>query len=86
MRTPPINGQRPGSEPESEREPERVPDPLLSPKNLAAQEKITKGWLDKARCRGDGPPFYRIGGRIYYRRSEYLAWLEQHRHTSTSTY
>ncbi len=68
--------------------PESVPasDPLLSPKELATRENITKGWLDKARCRGDGPPFYRIGGRIYYRRSEYHAWLDGHRHTSTSTY
>lgn len=62
------------------------PDPLLPPRELALQENITKGWLDKARCRGDGPPFYRIGGRIYYRRSEYLAWLDERRHTSTSSY
>lgn len=61
-------------------------DPLLSPRELATQENITKGWLDKARCRGDGPPFFRVGGRIYYRRSEYHAWLDGHRHTSTSTY
>lgn len=61
-------------------------DPLLSPKELALRENITKGWLDKARCRGDGPPFYRIGGRIYYRRSEYHYWLDGHRHTSTSAY
>lgn len=62
------------------------PDPLLSPRELATQENITKGWLDKARCRGDGPPFYRIGGRVFYRQSEYRAWLHGHRHTSTKAY
>jgi hypothetical protein len=30
--------------------------------------------LQKKRCTGGGPPFYRVGGRIAYDRDALLAW------------
>jgi predicted DNA-binding transcriptional regulator AlpA len=30
----------------------------------------------KMRMRGDGPPFYKIGARVCYRRSDVEAWLD----------
>ena len=43
--------------------------------------------LNKARCSGTlRIPFVRIGRAIYYNKVDLVAWLEQHRHLSTSEY
>jgi predicted DNA-binding transcriptional regulator AlpA len=54
---------------------------LLRPSQI---EKIIPGKtarvLATERClRRDTPPFIRIGKRIYYRESDLLAWIEQHK-------
>ena len=39
---------------------------LLVPKEAAAIRRVTTGHQANERHRGEGPPFARIGGRIYY--------------------
>lgn len=46
---------------------------------------VSKSFLDKRRVRGDGPPFRKIGSRVFYRAAELDQWVDQYRHTSTST-
>ena len=44
---------------------------------------------DMARCRGEGPPGYRIGRHIRYRRAAVEAWLEtqtDHQHMRDADY
>ena len=74
--------------PETHSEPGTISDPhrLLTVTEAAAFIGRTKGWLDKARCYGSGPPFYRIGRRILYSRAELRTWLSAHRYESTSAY
>jgi predicted DNA-binding transcriptional regulator AlpA len=31
------------------------------------------------RCKGEGPPYYKVGRSVRYKLSEALAWLERHR-------
>jgi predicted DNA-binding transcriptional regulator AlpA len=44
--------------------------------DLIRQSLAQLYWLNS---RGDGPPRYRTGRRILYRRSEVIAWLESRR-------
>jgi Helix-turn-helix domain len=39
---------------------------LLTPKEAAQWLKVSESWLAKARMRGDGPPFIKIGRSIRY--------------------
>ncbi len=45
---------------------------------------ITARWLEKARCRGDGPAFIKIGKKVAYRLSAIEAWLDSQTRLSTS--
>lgn len=47
---------------------------------------VSESWLNKARCTGDGPPFYKIGARVFYSKRELLEWATGHRRLSTSAY
>jgi predicted DNA-binding transcriptional regulator AlpA len=56
--------------------------------NAAAASRflgVSKNFLDKRRLRGDGPPFRRIGRRVFYWQNELEAWVDQFQHTSTSS-
>jgi hypothetical protein len=39
---------------------------LLAPKETAGRLKVSTSWLAKARMRGDGPPFIKLGRAIRY--------------------
>ena len=39
---------------------------MLTPKEFAKVVKVSVSWLAKARERGDGPPFVRLGRSIRY--------------------
>jgi predicted DNA-binding transcriptional regulator AlpA len=57
---------------------------LLKPKEAAEQWKVSVSWLAKARMRGDGPPFIKIGRSIRYSELALLQWMKSHQHLSTS--
>jgi predicted DNA-binding transcriptional regulator AlpA len=46
--------------------------------------RVSQSWLAKARMRGDGPPFVKIGRSIRYRESDLLQWMKSRTHLSTS--
>lgn len=50
-------------------------DELLSPAELADVLGISVHTLYNWRVRGEGPPGFRVGGRVRYRRSAVEAWL-----------
>ena len=39
---------------------------LLTPENVSKHLQVSLSWLAKARMRGDGPPFIKIGRSIRY--------------------
>lgn len=53
-------------------------DDLLTPKEAAKLLKLSLSWLAKARKRGDGPPYIKIGRPIRYSKAALLAWLRSH--------
>jgi excisionase family DNA binding protein len=57
---------------------------LLTPKEAATRLKVSLSWLAKARMRGDGPPYIRIGRSIRYREADLLQWMKSRQRLSTS--
>jgi excisionase family DNA binding protein len=57
---------------------------LLTPKEAARLLKVSLSWLAKARMRGDGPPFIKIGRSIRYSESDLLRWMKSQQRLSTS--
>lgn len=45
---------------------------------------VSPGWLANARCRGDGPPFYKLGRTVRYIRSALDEWSRARQVVSTS--
>jgi hypothetical protein len=53
---------------------------FLATDEAAQLLKTTPGSLAVGRCqRRDGPPFYKIGRKVLYRKSDLLSWVESHR-------
>jgi hypothetical protein len=59
-------------------------DPLLTEADLARELQVLPNYLAKLRVRGDGPRFVKLGAKIRYRRSAFLAWLQARERSSTS--
>jgi Helix-turn-helix domain len=57
---------------------------LLTPKEAADRLRVSWSWLAKARMRGDGPPFVRIGRSIRYPEPALLHWIRGAQRLSTS--
>ena len=57
---------------------------LLTPKETAGRLKVSTSWLAKARMRGDGPPYIRIGRSIRYSEAAVLQWMKSRQRLSTS--
>ena len=57
---------------------------LLTPEETAKRLQVSLSWLAKARMRGDGPPFIKIGRSIRYSESALLQWTKAHQRLSTS--
>jgi predicted DNA-binding transcriptional regulator AlpA len=39
---------------------------------------MSVAWYAQARCKRTGPPYFKIGQRVFYRRSDLVAWVERH--------
>ena len=59
-------------------------DVLLEPNEAAAFLKVSLSWLAKARMRGDGPPYMRIGRSIRYSEAALIQWMKGRQRMSTS--
>ncbi|MBK5960261.1 hypothetical protein CCR97_18940 [Rhodoplanes elegans] len=57
---------------------------LLPPAEAAAYTRRSVNTLAGWRSTGAGPTFCKLGGRIYYRRTDLDAWIESCRVTSTA--
>lgn len=62
----------------------RVDDRLLTPKEAGDFLRVSGSWLAKARMRGDGPPYVKIGRSVRYPESALVQWMKSHLHLSTS--
>ncbi|TVR12262.1 MAG: DNA-binding protein [Salinarimonadaceae bacterium] len=53
-------------------------DEWLCTKEVARLTKLSPSFFEKSRLQGRnyGPPWHKVGGRVRYRLSEVLAWLE----------
>lgn len=49
---------------------------FLTPKETAELLKVSVSWLAKARMRGDGPPFIKIGRCIRYGEAALQEWAK----------
>ena len=58
--------------------------PLLTPKEAANRLGLSSSWLAKARMRGDGPPYIRIGRAIRYPEDALIQWMKGRWRLSTS--
>ncbi|MGA8319979.1 MAG: helix-turn-helix domain-containing protein [Xanthobacteraceae bacterium] len=57
---------------------------LLTPKEAALLLKVSGSWLAKARMRGDGPPFIKVGRSIRYSEAALQQWMKSRQRLSTS--
>jgi predicted DNA-binding transcriptional regulator AlpA len=57
---------------------------LLTPNEAAHFLRVSVSWLAKARMRGDGPPYIRIGRSIRYSEAALLQWMKSRQRLSTS--
>lgn len=57
---------------------------VLTPKEAAHRLKLSTSWLAKARMRGDGPPYIRIGRSIRYSEATLMQWMKSQQRLSTS--
>lgn len=53
-------------------------EPLWTIDEAAAYLLMSKQTLYGWRCRGYGPPSYRLGNQLRYRPSEVRAWIDEH--------
>jgi hypothetical protein len=53
------------------------PNDILTPAQLARRLKVSESFLAKARWRGDGPPYFKIGRSVRYRWGDVLSWLKR---------
>ena len=59
-------------------------DRLLTPKEAAEFLRVSISWLAKARMRGDGPPYVKIGRAVRYPEGALHQWMKSRMHLSTS--
>jgi predicted DNA-binding transcriptional regulator AlpA len=61
-----------------------TPTILLTPKEVAHRLKLSASWLAKARMRGDGPPYMKVGRCIRYADVALFEWMKSRHRLSTS--
>ena len=57
---------------------------LLTPKEATQLLRLSLSWLAKARMRGDGPPYVKLGRSVRYREGALVQWLKSRARLSTS--
>ncbi len=60
-------------------------DDLVAPKEASLRMKLSVSTLAKMRCKGDGPPYIKLGSRsVYYKVRDVDAYLSDRQFQSTS--
>jgi len=59
-------------------------DPLLHPRDAAKTLSVSESWLAKARLRGDGPRYVKIGRAVRYLESALREYIKSRTRGSTS--
>jgi predicted DNA-binding transcriptional regulator AlpA len=59
-------------------------DPLMHPRNAAKLLGVSQSWLAKARLRGDGPRYVKIGRAVRYPESSIREYIKARMRGSTS--
>ncbi len=57
---------------------------LLTAKEAAKLLKVSLSWLAKARMRGDGPTYVKVGRSIRYAETALIQWMKSRQRLSTS--
>jgi predicted DNA-binding transcriptional regulator AlpA len=57
---------------------------LLTAREAADILRLSESWLAKARMRGDGPPYLKIGRAIRYAEGALVRWMRSNQRQSTS--
>lgn len=57
---------------------------LMTPNDAANVLRVSLSWLAKARMRGDGPPYIRVGRSIRYGDVALMQWMKSRQRSSTS--
>jgi predicted DNA-binding transcriptional regulator AlpA len=57
---------------------------LLTVRDAASVLRLSASWLAKARMRGDGPPFVKIGRSVRYSEGALREWLQSQTRRATS--
>jgi predicted DNA-binding transcriptional regulator AlpA len=57
---------------------------LLTPNDAANLLRLSPSWLAKARMRGDGPPYVKLGRSVRYDESALAEWMRSRVRLSTS--
>jgi hypothetical protein len=67
---------------------EARPDELLPRAVTAAGIGYSLSWLELAATKGGGPPYFKRGRRVLYKKADVLVWMEENsqRVRSTSEY
>ena len=58
--------------------------PLLRTEQAAELLRVSNSFLMKARLRGDGPRYRKVGRSVRYSKSDLMDWLRSRSRTSTS--
>lgn len=59
---------------------------VLTEKEASALFSISTSYLQKRRIKSGGPLYYKVGSRIYYKRTDLEAFFTGTPHTSTAEY
>ena len=57
---------------------------LFTAREAADFLRLSLSWLAKARMRGDGPPYVKLGRSVRYREGALVQWLKSRARLSTS--
>ena len=79
IKTPRPTSRRPDTSPRSST-PARLEEDLLTEREARDQElPMSLAWFRRKRLLKDGPPFFRVSNRVFYRRGELRAWVANQR-------
>lgn len=56
---------------------------MIKVKQAAERVGLSVSMMNKFRCLGGGPAFYKLGASVFYREDDIDAWLAERRRTST---